>query len=65
MPIRFILKTSCIKLLSSDCDVSKKKRNVQNQLFYFVVDDMITKEKIQKLLFYFWRIICISFQNSC
>ena len=31
------------------------KWNVQNQLLYFVIDDMITQEKIQKLsLFFVW-----------
>ena len=44
-----------MKLLSSDA--TWKKWNVQNQLlllFFFLVDEMITQEKIQKLLFYFW-----------
>ena len=31
-----------------------KERNVQNQLLFFVIDDMITQEKIQKLLFLFF-----------
>ena len=31
------------------------KWNVQNQLLYFVIDDMITQEKIQKLLLFFVR----------
>ena len=69
MSIRLIfIFSSCIKLMSSDA--TEKKRNVQNQLLFFVIDYMITLEKIQKLLYCFLLggeggINCQSSQTSC
>ena len=50
MSIRLIL---FFHLVSNYCQVMQLKRNVQNQLLYFVIDDMITQEIIQKLLLFF------------
>ena len=37
-------------LVSNYCQVMQLKRN---EMYYFVIDDMITQENIQKLLFIF------------
>ena len=55
MLIDFIF-SSCIKLLSSDANSTKP--NVQNQaLFFFVIDNVITQEKIQKLLYFYFLVV--------
>ena len=54
MSIRLIL---FFHLVSNYCQVMQLKRNeihVQNQLLFFLINDMITQEKIQKLFFYFF-----------
>ena len=50
MSIRLIL---FFPLVSNYCQVMQLI-NVQNQLLFFVIDDMITQEKIQKLLFIYF-----------
>ena len=50
MSIRLIL---FFPLVSNYCQVMQLKRN-DNQLLFFVIDDMITQEKIQKYKFFFF-----------
>ena len=48
MSIRLIL---FFPLVSNYCQVMQFKRNEMYKISFFVIDDMITQEKIQKLFF--------------
>ena len=51
MSIRLIL---FFPLVSNYCQVMQLKRNEMYKISFFVIDDLITQEKIRKQIF-FWR----------
>ena len=51
MSIRLIL---FFPLVSNYCQVMQFKRNEMYKISFLVLDDMITQEKIQKLIFLGW-----------